>query len=680
MKKIFILSVFWGFALFFNVVQVNAIERVQNLETVVLPNGIVKLSWDKMDWDELGYYYIFKDIDWSLPLGKALFYSPFHYVVPGEEYAHINREYISVPDDITECYDFDAIPGRTHDYWVVPMAENEETLRIELASSKINRLKIPEKFDIGDAIISDIKIIPESPRANEDIGFIVTVKNIGEHEISFLPDLAALFKLTISYGDGDRDSINYKIPDDGKLSPDEEIKIKFSHYYKSENTFAINACINCDYPIWSDGKILVEESDLFRETDISNNTYSKVITVSKDNDKTPPASPSDVVLIVTDMPFFEKILKHVYISWVRPSDSDFDRVNIYRSESEGDLGKLVYSGSGTKETENGRYFTRDTKDNDESLDPNIDYYYTIRSVDRSGNESTNTNQFKINTGDLIEITDKTPPPLPNDIKYFSRTMYNGANAYHYISWDVPEDLDLHSIRLYRSEKEGELGEAVSLKYYYIDAPMYDQNVVKKDFYYSFAFNGWGSESNMVFQSGSEYYYTLEASDIYGNSVKGEQFKIKTASYSVPEDDEDGDGITNTEEERLGTDPTKIDTTGNGIPDRYELEKGLSFQENDSEIVNPKTGEKNIVEFAAYLEAGALGIDKDTSLGGETINSESTAYKSFGILSMLFNNLIYIIIAFSIVLILIVVIIFIVIKKRELDTRFLESDDKIDPKQ
>lgn len=65
------------------------------------------------------------------------------------------------------------------------------------------------------------------------------------------------------------------------------------------------------------------------------------------------------------------------LTWDNPQDSDFVEVNIYRSATVGDLGKLIIS---TTEEE---YLDQDLKDNKQ-------YYYTLGAVDESGNQSSIT--------------------------------------------------------------------------------------------------------------------------------------------------------------------------------------------------------------------------------------------------------------------------------------------------
>ncbi len=71
----------------------------------------------------------------------------------------------------------------------------------------------------------------------------------------------------------------------------------------------------------------------------------------------------------------------IMISWTPPIDSDFAFVRIYRSATKGKVGELIYPKE-LKDWEDGAtsYF--------DSVASNIPYYYTVSSVDLSGNESS----------------------------------------------------------------------------------------------------------------------------------------------------------------------------------------------------------------------------------------------------------------------------------------------------
>jgi hypothetical protein len=97
-------------------------------------------------------------------------------------------------------------------------------------------------------------------------------------------------------------------------------------------------------------------------------------------DEQPPAPPDNVQVRGLDDETIE-------ILWLNPVDSDFYRIKIYRSSEKGRLGSLVdgskYDFIGHKKSDGDfRYFI------DSDIKPNITYYYTVTSIDTSGNESS----------------------------------------------------------------------------------------------------------------------------------------------------------------------------------------------------------------------------------------------------------------------------------------------------
>ncbi len=78
---------------------------------------------------------------------------------------------------------------------------------------------------------------------------------------------------------------------------------------------------------------------------------------------------------------------NIEISWFSPEDGDFDMIHVYRSTEKGELGVNIYgtkSGDiGTNKAGSSMYYILD-----DSAKTNLVYYYTVTSVDKSGNEST----------------------------------------------------------------------------------------------------------------------------------------------------------------------------------------------------------------------------------------------------------------------------------------------------
>lgn len=90
-------------------------------------------------------------------------------------------------------------------------------------------------------------------------------------------------------------------------------------------------------------------------------------------DITPPEAPGDIDVAKVGP-------GSLFLSWANPT-KDFDHIKIYRSAKKGELGKVAFN-------DIKRTFETDTK-----LTGDIVYYYTIRTVDLAGNESTNVEQF-----------------------------------------------------------------------------------------------------------------------------------------------------------------------------------------------------------------------------------------------------------------------------------------------
>ncbi|MBI4032523.1 fibronectin type III domain-containing protein [Candidatus Berkelbacteria bacterium] len=111
------------------------------------------------------------------------------------------------------------------------------------------------------------------------------------------------------------------------------------------------------------------------EVTFSTNHFTDFAIVAQ-ADTTPPSAPTSVA--AADLGTGGK----VSVSWKNPSDTDFDKVNIYRSTASGTTGSKI--GSSSSKTA--------TSYEDSGLTDGTKYYYTVRSVDTAGNESTNTDQ------------------------------------------------------------------------------------------------------------------------------------------------------------------------------------------------------------------------------------------------------------------------------------------------
>lgn len=101
------------------------------------------------------------------------------------------------------------------------------------------------------------------------------------------------------------------------------------------------------------------------------NHFTKFALVAA-TDTIPPSAPTNVTATAGN--------EKVTLSWTNPTENDFSAVNVYRSTTSGQLGtKIASSVSGKTYESTG--LTNDTT-----------YYYTVRSIDKSSNESVNTAQ------------------------------------------------------------------------------------------------------------------------------------------------------------------------------------------------------------------------------------------------------------------------------------------------
>lgn len=183
--------------------------------------------------------------------------------------------------------------------------------------------------------------------------------------------------------------------------------------------------------------------------------------------ETAPSAPKHIR--VTD-PALGKVL---YIFW-ELSNPPAENVNIYRSATKDVKGIKIGSVAQAK----GSY-------TDAKVENNITYYYTLTSsngTSSGGKESKPSEQFS------GLPTDTTPPPPPTDIK-----VENGGDGTSaVITWKNSTDEDFAYVKIYRSEKKGELGAEIKSK---LTTETYQDE---------------GLDQNMM------YYYTLTSVDTNNN--------------------------------------------------------------------------------------------------------------------------------------------------------------------
>ncbi|NCO44183.1 hypothetical protein GW889_01480 [Candidatus Berkelbacteria bacterium] len=120
----------------------------------------------------------------------------------------------------------------------------------------------------------------------------------------------------------------------------------------------------------------VESGDTILVTGQSSHFTSFAVTAATDT--TPPTTPTSQS--ATDV----KTGGKVTVAWTNPTDSDFSKIRIYRSTTEGSVGDALTTISSTTTTSY----------DDTSLTNGTKYYYVVRALDTSGNESTNTTQVR----------------------------------------------------------------------------------------------------------------------------------------------------------------------------------------------------------------------------------------------------------------------------------------------
>jgi hypothetical protein len=151
------------------------------------------------------------------------------------------------------------------------------------------------------------------------------------------------------------------------------------------------------------GDLIAEVSNrnYYQDTDIKNDvsyyyTFVSVGSSSQESDESAILTGNSSDVFAPQSPVGVAIVdsadgEQIQISWVDPADKDFAYVRIYRSQIEGNLGFSILD----KPIESNIYV-------DENILEDVEYFYTITSVDTSGNESEksllpvggNANPFK----------------------------------------------------------------------------------------------------------------------------------------------------------------------------------------------------------------------------------------------------------------------------------------------
>ena len=161
------------------------------------------------------------------------------------------------------------------------------------------------------------------------------------------------------------------------------------------------------------------------------------------------------------------------IFWQEPANYPEAATKIYRSTSSGKLGKVI-----AENLEDDHYRDRD-------LINSTTYFYTVRTVIQVSGESKESNNTTQSSGVPTDVT--APAPPTNVI-----VDNPGTGGTLEISWQNPLDNDFSHVNIYRSQKEGMLGELI------------------KDYIEDTSYQNTGLQDNIT------YYYTLTAVDTSGN--------------------------------------------------------------------------------------------------------------------------------------------------------------------
>ncbi len=120
---------------------------------------------------------------------------------------------------------------------------------------------------------------------------------------------------------------------------------------------------------------------------------------------------------------------------------------------------------------------------------------------------------------------------------------------------------------------------------------------------------------------------------YFTFLKAFDLEAETFTYTYDEvgnmvmkdsDDDDGDGLSNTEESGYGTNPQNPDTDGDGMPDGWEVTYSLDPLVNDSNGDPDGDGKTNLQEYLAGRNPIML---YDLILANETISTGTLNYQA-----------------------------------------------------
>ncbi|MEK7653530.1 MAG: hypothetical protein AAB358_03555, partial [Patescibacteria group bacterium] len=557
--------------------QTTYIEPPQNVKVGYQDNGTVAITWDPSTTPNIDGYMIYRD--------DSLYANIWNYTKNNWVQGATSKF----------ALDLDAVnlnngTSTRHKYQVLARIKESSRLNLtapNVAGSIIEVIDIPHnQISLGDLIITDIETIPSNPVAYQNIGYKITIKNQGPGDVYVAEGATTPVEMLFSWGIGNAQSGYYYISSKnifsaGKTQTFEVTSTNF--YYEKSGEYQISACIGCDTNFQT-GQINPNNvsNKFFKETNYSNNTFSKNITVTPSQNNSVVDPPK--VMKVKEDGFFN--LNGVVIYFIPPQNRDFKGVKLYRSEASSTLGQLIQQKDIGQDMLAGGVLgdflsanINDTGKNEEGLPKGKTYYYTLRAYNRAGQESSNTDQYSITINEEWKNRikdDKIPPSLPQNIELMSGFL-NGQYPAHYIRWDNIKDEDIESLKVYRSDVAGNLGEWIG------NAAPFDNDESYGGVYF-YAYDTW--ENNTVpkvyLESGKTYYYTFEPVDMSGNSQQSQQYALKTVDYQLPQPNQSTTTI-----------PVIYDLAGDinkdGIPDQLAtmLSSNLYFSGSANEDLNAK---------------------------------------------------------------------------------------------
>lgn len=199
-----------------------------------------------------------------------------------------------------------------------------------------------------------------------DIALDVTAQNSSGSSISSLASSST--SVTIPVEQGDLTAAGFKSTDVGN-------SVTMSYYDKTNGKWTpLEGSVTGTLSDNTGDGDTDDAKDLVLVT--GNTDHFTTFAVTAATDTTAPSAPSDPSATDT------KTGGAINLGWTNPSDSDFAKIKLYRSETEGTVGSALTT-IDSKTT---------TSYADTGLTNGTKYFYVIRSLDASGNESTNTTQ------------------------------------------------------------------------------------------------------------------------------------------------------------------------------------------------------------------------------------------------------------------------------------------------